>query len=197
MGRIIVWVAHSLMLGAAIAATFTGASCSPSQEPDSASSQNLDTTCRTHSDCVVIPRTCCGHCGQPEASDMQAVHTNVVDLIRRRACAGNSDGCPGCYAYPDPSLLATCVRGTCMAVDLARTAIVHCKQRDDCRIRAASCCECDGSTEPPPLVAIRSDREADYQKLVCDGEVVCPTCERVYPRTPYARCQDDHCVIQR
>ena len=91
---------------------------------------------------------------------MRAVHANVVDRVRRRACDKNLHGCPACFTYPDPSLLARCVQGACVAVDLGRTSVVHGSKDEDCKFRAASCCECNTSSEPPPLVAIASSREA-------------------------------------
>jgi len=144
-------------------------------------------SCTANSECVVMPVTCCGTCGQASASDMVGVNRSHISEYRGDRC--DVAICPACAGEPDPNLIATCEAGTCRALDVRTDPVSACTVSSDCTLRINTCCMC--SFDPP--IAIRADGEADFQALVCDGDEVCPECAPAFPNWA-AYCQVNHCA---
>lgn len=143
--------------------------------------------CTAASDCELVARTCCGHCGQPASGDVRAIARGTARQSSR--CVGT--GCPRCHADPDPALVAYCAAGTCRALDLHTSPLTRCAHDEECSVRPRSCCECD-ATE---WVAIRTDAARTYQRRVCGGAAACPECAG--PSAPHrAFCIDSRCVLR-
>ena len=152
----------------------------------------VDDTCTVPSDCVVVPASCCGSCGQPTRSDAIAIAADQQSAYRASVC-GDDLGCPACFMEPDPTLLATCEAGRCVVVDLATHAATECTSSTDCRVRAAECCECGATITESTVVAV-SDGAA-FEALVCDPGTGCPECAPVYPDTFGATCDAGRCAM--
>ncbi|HJL15282.1 MAG TPA: hypothetical protein RMH99_06490 [Sandaracinaceae bacterium LLY-WYZ-13_1] len=147
--------------------------------------------CEVPSDCVVVPESCCGSCGAATRGDAIAVHRDRTGDWRGMAC-GDDMGCPACFMQQDPTLVATCEAGHCAVVDLQTHPATECASADDCRVRAAECCECGATVEPGTLIAI-SD-EGAFGPLVCDPGMGCPECLPMYPPEVSAACEAGRCV---
>ncbi|MCS6797813.1 MAG: hypothetical protein NZ898_04680 [Myxococcota bacterium] len=169
------------------------AGCASSHDPDTGPDV---ASCTRVSECVLVPRTCCGDCGEPRRGDALALHRDHVEANRREACAGIA-GCPPCIASPDPTLRATCEASRCEVVDLQALPLTECSRAEECRIRTKDCCECGGETSRGSLIAIRADREADYARLACDegAATACPRCAPAYPGEAMAGCVEGRCVV--
>lgn len=146
--------------------------------------------CTSPTDCVLVPRSCCGACGEPSRTDSIALHRDDVNAFRNGVC-GDDVGCPACAGQPDPTLLASCVSGQCAVIDLYVHPSTECMRDDDCRVRAIDCCECGADTSPGRLIAV----SRGYDELVCDPMSACPECAPVYPDTVFALCNDGHCRL--
>lgn len=144
--------------------------------------------CEHASDCTIVARTCCGHCGAPAPGDAVALHAAWArEHLPWRRC--HDTGCPRCHADPDPRLIATCRDHRCRVVDLSRHRITRCTDDADCTLRAASCA-CSGAG----FVAIRADAEESFRRLVCDPDVPACTAHEPPPPTLHARCVERTCV---
>lgn len=149
------------------------------------------TACSKNSDCIVVPKSCCGSCGGATRQDALAVHQGKASEYRQGVCQGM--GCPACYMPTDPTLVATCNAGSCEVVDLLLHASTACTDPSECRVRTTACCECGGPTDDEHLIAISAD--APYSALVCDGQG-CPECAPQYPPKTLA-CAAGHCAIAK
>jgi hypothetical protein len=152
--------------------------------------------CSVRSECTLIADGCCGACGEPGLDDVAPVHRRHVDEHRRRVCP-EPVPCPACPTESTPNLLASCVGWRCAEVDLRAHLASACERDDDCRPRAASCCECNGATAAHDLVAINGASEALYRGLVCDPQQACPECMPIYPADVEAYCAaGGHCALR-
>ncbi|MCZ7682880.1 MAG: hypothetical protein M5U28_30400 [Sandaracinaceae bacterium] len=145
--------------------------------------------CASPTDCVVVPRSCCGTCGVASRGDAVALHRELAASARSARCAGT--GCPDCTADPDPTLLATCRARRCELVDLLRSPLTRCRTADDCQVRTSACCVCDGTA---PYVALASDQDDEYAALVCAPDARCGSCLMTRPSAPIA-CLRGHCRV--
>ncbi len=150
--------------------------------------------CDQPSDCVVVPATCCGVCGQPTVGDVTAVRADRVAEHSEQVCGDEPRGCPDCMIRPTPELVAGCIANRCEAVDLRAHPSTACQRHEDCRVRTPDCCECGGAADAWSVVAV-SDSDA-LTDLVCDEHQGCPKCMPVYPAIR-TRCDSKtgHCVI--
>jgi hypothetical protein len=96
---------------------------------------------------------------------------------------------------PDPTLVATCSDSSCALVDLLALPLTECQSNADCRIRTQDCCECGGSLDFNSLIAIRTDSELAYVRLVCDPGQGCDACLPTYPEQASAECHANRCVV--
>ncbi len=154
------------------------------------SDANAMAACARPTDCMVVPRTCCGSCGAATVSDSVAI-SRAWAATHRYPCTAGA-GCPDCSRRADPTLLATCRAGRCRVFPLARSPLVRCAAESDCGLRAAGCCEC-GATE---FVALRRDRFSAYAQLVCDGTAACGACSAQPPGAIAALCVDGRCRVE-
>lgn len=150
--------------------------------------------CTTPTDCVLLPESCCGSCGQPSRSDIESVPRSGVDAQRAMACA-EPVACPACEGQPDPTLLPDCSMSTCTVLDLNPPAgpapgLSACESDADCIIRAAACCECGATITEETVVALNAGIRG-YEAFVCEGDIGCPECAPAYPDNLVARCLGD------
>ncbi|MFK8002715.1 MAG: hypothetical protein AB8H86_24230 [Polyangiales bacterium] len=151
--------------------------------------------CVTPTDCVLLPESCCGSCGQPSRTDIDSVPRSGVDAQRAMACA-DPVPCPDCEGQPDPTLLPDCSMSSCTVFDLNPPAgpapgLSACEDDTDCVIRAASCCECGATITEETVVAINLEIRGGYEPFVCEPGIACPECAPVYPDNLVARCLGD------
>ena len=151
--------------------------------------------CRTPTDCVLLPESCCGSCGQPSRTDIDSVPRSGADAQRAMACA-DPVPCPACEGQPDPTLLPDCSMSSCTVLDLnppvgPPPGLSACEEDTDCIIRAASCCECGATITEETVVAINLEIRGGYDPFVCEPGTGCPECAPVYPDNLVARCLGD------
>ena len=152
--------------------------------------------CAVPSNCVLRANTCCGVCGQPELSDMDAVNEDRVDAHYDDVCP-DPGPCPDCVQEYNPYLIASCQEQTCTGYDVRQEAFTECSVDSDCKLRTRECCECGGTTEPHMLIAVAKSGELEYRELVCDPDTDCPECLPVYPDNAEAVCNDaGHCEVE-
>lgn len=141
----------------------------------------VGSVCAVATDCVVVPASCCGSCGAPSSGDAVALHRDDALAYRRGVCGDQL--CPACAQDDPPHLLADCVGGACVLVDLMNDSGQEwsgCESDDDCTLRTRDCCPCGADIVESNLVAIRQDRYADFGSLVCEPGASCPECEPSY-----------------
>ncbi len=63
-----------------------------------------------------------------------------------------------------------------------------CDTAQDCQLRSHDCCTCNGDIGQEGLIAIGTDAEEAFSKLVCDPVVSCPECEPQYPDEAQLSC---------
>jgi hypothetical protein len=154
----------------------------------------VDRTCNAPSDCVVQSLTCCPSCGLPNPSNYRAMNRYSQDGFRRGLCAG-MDACPGCDAQVGiNTLLATCVQGQCVLLDLLESEVTLCSTAKDCHLRVPECCECGGSTDEYSVVAVSSSSSVAYSSLMCSLNQVCADCAPIYPNLQ-TECTTGHCRV--
>lgn len=155
------------------------------------------TSCQQPSDCTLTAATCCGTCGIPQKTDVVAVATAGLNAYRNAICGSGPKLCPLCATMNNPDLLATCDRGTCSVVDLTESPLSACSRVTDCRLRAATCCECGASMALWDLVALSSDGLVGYAAILCDAGAACPECMPHYPTNAQLSCTLGHCSLAR
>ncbi len=74
-------------------------------------SMQVFTKCNADSDCIIVPRSCCGSCGAATKSDQTAVSKSEASNYRGSVC--QSTACPACAMMQDPNLKARCTSGMC------------------------------------------------------------------------------------
>lgn len=158
----------------------------PAAEPPAAMRR-----CAAPTDCVVVPRTCCGRCGAAVPGDAIAIQEAWLAEHQGYPCEGG-EGCPDCFAETEPTLFATCRRSLCAVVDLRATPITACRADADCVVTHAACCSCPAS----PAIALHRAREPAYRRLRCgSGPVPCLACAAPAP-AGVAACIDGRCVVR-
>ncbi|MCS6799920.1 MAG: hypothetical protein NZ898_15635 [Myxococcota bacterium] len=128
--------------------------------------------CSGPSECVLLPRTCCGRCGLPTPGDMIALHRSQADAYQREVCDGVA--CPECAGTPDPYLIATCREGRCVALDLRDEPITSCSRHDECVVATNRCCGCPN--EHSNNVLAYNPSRGSLHAFLCDGDVACRPC---------------------
>lgn len=142
-------------------------------------------TCEHHTDCTLVPVSCCGDCGAYTRDDIASVHDDLVSQQRMDACPDDG-ACPPCFTEPDPALQATCEAGECDYVDLYDPAmgftseLTECEDDSDCALRVVDCCECGADIRLDRLVAVRADQLASFTDLVCEPGTACDDCVPTY-----------------
>lgn len=150
--------------------------------------------CAEPSECVVVPNTCCGECGDPTLEGSTAVNRARASEHRDELCA-EAGVCPECETGWNASLIATCNAARCAAVEISRLPLVACTTDDDCVMRTRDCCECGGATSIDSLIALRPDGLIDYLGLVCDTGAICDDCVPAYPDDVHAACVSGVCEV--
>ena len=141
--------------------------------------------CDHHTDCTLVPVSCCGDCGAYTRDDIESVHDDLVSQQRMEACP---DGlaCPPCFTEPNPALHATCEGGGCGYIDLYDPEMGHtsefteCTDDSDCVLRVVDCCPCGAEIRMDRLVAIRVDHLAELSDILCEPGTACDDCEPSY-----------------
>lgn len=191
--------ALALSLGAcaprAPASDTTSARVSPeSGSTKQARADRARRACEAPTDCVLMPRTCCGRCGAATPDDAVALSARWLEAQREAGaitCEGGDEGCPDCFAETASTLVATCRAGRCAVVDLTRSPVTACRGDADCALTLQGCCDC-GSPGP---IAVRRGRESAYRQLICGvGPTACPACVGP-PLIGTATCVAGHCVV--
>ncbi len=151
--------------------------------------------CTASEECVLQANTCCGVCGAPELSDLDAIREDRRTEHFNSVCPEPMP-CPECPTGRNPNLGATCNDASrCEGYDVRDLPLSECEVDSDCRLRVTDCCECGGDVSPFSLIAIRTDGESAYQSLVCTSDVICDDCAPTYPDSHQAYCRDSHCVV--
>ena len=143
--------------------------------------------------CLLVPKSCCGTCGAATPTDMIGVASSQAGAYRAFVCEGSA--CPACAMQQDAFLQSFCQDGACAAIDLHTDPMTACTADTDCTLRYASCCEpCGGPTSG--LLALRTDRIADYLAQICAPDTMCPLCAVIYPPDHHAACDaTGHCNV--
>lgn len=171
------------------------ASPSPARAPASSPSPVVEATtheCEDAPDCGLVHRGCCPPCEAPELAEVAAVSGRARDAFRRAECP-EPLVCPACVAPTNEHLFATCVAGTCEAIDVRADALSACASDDECVVIGRDCCNCD-----PRYVAVRSGQESAYYRAQCGEVPLCSPCEpHEVPARLIGRCTDrGHCAVQ-
>lgn len=173
------------VLALALLTTTLGCAAAPPRAAFGDGKQARAHACHAADECALVPRSCCGQCGQPASGDVRAVLASAVTTPGR--CEGV--GCPRCHADPDPLLVAYCASGTCRALDLHTSPLTRCSADTDCVVRPRGCCEC-GATE---WIAVRASQSSAYALRVCGPVSTCPEC--VGRALVAAVCREGHCAM--
>lgn len=189
-------------LGPALALVLLAACASRAPAARSAGGEASDTTilsgdvhraCESPTDCVVLPRTCCGRCGAATPGDavaLSAAWLRDAAAEGRRVCEG-AESCVDCFEETAPTLVATCRDHLCTLVELDRSELTACRTDADCALTHAGCCAC-GSRQS---IALGRGSEDAYRTLIC-GEVPLPCPECVgRPILGSAACVAGHCAL--
>ena len=155
-----------------------------------------EVACTTNSDCVFESTRCC-YCHVGKLDDAVAVNATSAERYRSRVCAETA-ACPGCtngMRRVEPNLIATCLEGRCVGVDITQTAITACTTKDDCKFRSDRCCGCS-SLGSGNAIPIGVGQDAAYEALRCDPGEACAECSAEVPEGPdFMRGCDGHCLI--
>lgn len=151
-------------------------------------------------ECAVVVNTCCGVCGASELDDVEAVNRDMRDAyFRDLACPDGAVDCPECAAMRNPNLQARCElppddgAGRCGVVDVRTDAEWGaCETDDDCRVRTADCCECNGDVSYENLIAVNCAFPTNSSRL-CDPP--CGGCLTYPPDDASARCTGGFCEL--
>jgi hypothetical protein len=161
-----------------------------------ATTPNVRRDCSSHTDCVLVPASCCGACGAPTSNDVVALRVDAAAGYRESVCSAGY-ACPACASMNNPDLFASCQNSLCVVVDLTTSQVSACSADADCVLRAAACCECGAAMDAHSLVAISKNSASSYASLVCDATAVCAECMPQYPTSPAVICNGGHCWIDR
>ncbi len=196
--------ALSVACGGSVAGTPTGGGSTDASTSDDGSVSSdapvVDTGvetsvgCAMPGMCVLVPKSCCGFCGQPTPTDEIALPRDRASSYRTAVCAGTA--CPDCAGMPDPNLQAFCVGGSCVPVDLRTNAISGCASDGDCEVAWARCC---GTCTPNDLVAVEKGKTSELLGQICDPRIDCAmTCGSIPPAySAYCDPTTKHCVLAK
>jgi hypothetical protein len=141
--------------------------------------------CEDGSECMLIPRTCCGTCGAATAKDVRAVNTDWFETGARSECAGQS--CPDCHDSNAHQLVAVCEKKTCKVLKLDELPLTRCKRDDECATRPVGCCGGEA-------IAVRKDQLERLSERMCGKNGV--GCGRMMqPALPAAICLKGRCAV--
>lgn len=147
--------------------------------------QFIKSRCTYPTDCILHSASCCGDCGAYTRDDIISLTSEDLAQYLDENCS--QKGCPGCYKAPNPSLFADCSKeGQCTWIDIYdpnqdyATEYTRCSTDSDCVLRARECCECGAMISLENIVAIRKDKLADFEKLVCKPGTGCTECAADY-----------------
>jgi hypothetical protein len=155
-------------------------------------------SCAQPGECVLVTRTCCGVCGAPAVTDMDAVRWDETETHHNELCGTGPVNCPRCAIMTNPHLGAICRASHCAAVDVRTDATSSCTTDADCMLRfGLSCCEMCAGTDAE-LTAIRQDALHDLTTCA-PNQGACPPCVPTYPTRAHARCnaQTRQCEVAR
>lgn len=147
--------------------------------------------CQDSTDCAATFAACCDHCTEASLENSVAIAKSSAAAYRDSVCAGAAS-CPRCVSIPNPYLQAICSEGSCTLVDLSTLPLVSCTESSECKLRAATCCECDPLAQ---WISINRASETAYADLVCAPEANCPECSiEVTDIDP--GCHEGRCVVR-
>jgi hypothetical protein len=145
--------------------------------------------CARHSDCSLLPRTCCPGCGLPTADSYLALARGSLSPVEAMTCLGDPiAGCPECESGANPSVYAACIDARCSVVDV--TAFASCLIDTDCRLVSKDCCDCGGDFSEWGIMSVNY---AYVRPQRCDG-VGCDECVPTHPLNTFAICEADRNV---
>lgn len=147
--------------------------------------------CADSTECVATFADCCDHCTEATLDNTIALARDSVEAYRNSSCR-EAPVCPRCVSIPNPNLHAVCTEGRCTLLDISRTSLVDCSESSDCKLRAATCCECELAET---FVAINAAAEQKYAALLCAPESTCPVCT-IEVTDIDALCDDGRCVVR-
>jgi hypothetical protein len=145
--------------------------------------------CAQHSDCSLVPRTCCPGCGLPTADSYLALGRDALSPVEAMTCLGDRGAsCPECESGVNPSAYAACIDAQCSVVDV--TGFASCLINTDCRLVSKDCCDCGGDFSEWGVMSVNYS----YARPPgCDG-VGCGGCIPSNPANVYAVCLKDRNV---
>jgi hypothetical protein len=146
--------------------------------------------------CVVLPASC-DVCALQHPEDVNAVRfTDVDDYADALDCEARE--CPAAERSRNPNLQARCDPQPdgghrCVAFDIRTDAVwAACTTNGDCRVRTASCCECNGDWSSSNLIAVNRDFPGDGGRN-CPGG--CGGCLALPPDGIAATCVEGFCTL--
>mgnify|MGYP006280217217 CR=1 FL=1 len=152
-------------------------------------------SCSKSSECMLRKNNCCGWCGKPMLSDLDAVNRNRTSQHDKAVCP-QPKPCPLCVSAPiPPGFKARCKKSMCQKVDLS--SYNSCTLDTDCRVRTLDCCEdCRSDTNKGALVAINVNQASKVKKALCPPNPTCARCPISYPSSVKAVCQQGTCKLK-
>jgi hypothetical protein len=164
----------------------------------SGSSGMVPLDCKEPSDCALVPRTCCGVCGEPSLGDMIAVPDSQADTYRTNVCTP-PEPCPKCAVQVNPNLIATCRGQKCTGVDIRTDAdYASCNKNEDCVLRAGNeCCELCAPVEPSQYIALNIKGARTLAETACVGAPPCTKCPPGPPPLVKAVCVSNRCAVRK
>lgn len=153
-------------------------------------------SCSEPGTCVLASTTCCGVCGAPKITDVNAVNEKHVAAYNAAICPV-PEPCPDCPSAIEPNLQAFCRGGRCSAVDVRADDLSSCATDGDCMLRYEACCEC-GASGDFNIIALARSKASAYTTERCKAMTACPECAPAYPATLRAVCDTatKHCAVR-
>jgi hypothetical protein len=148
--------------------------------------------CREHSDCVLVPRTCCTPCVPPSADAHLALRFDANSPQSLGLCLGDPEGdCPECEQGSNPAVYAACIDAQCSVVDVSASAA--CRFDEECRLVTKDCCDCGGDFSRWGVMSVN---DSYVRPERCDG-VGCDGCVPEPPNqfAPYCDSERGICSI--
>jgi hypothetical protein len=134
--------------------------------------------CSGPGQCILMPVSCCGVCGQPTASDFVAINSSNSAAYQKHQCPVALP-CPACATTANPNLGARCVQSHCQVFDVQKVSeYSSCQAPSDCVLRnGAGCCECGGNG----WISVSQSGNAALRRDECAPNGACLTCAPVPP----------------
>jgi hypothetical protein len=174
-----------------------GAACNVADSPGVCMAPTTDwNSCSSAGECVLAADSCCGTCGAPSASSMDAVRYDATAAHYSDVCPDPTSGCPDCAQSPNPDLAAFCEIGFCKVVEVSKHPVSACSSDSDCTLAATTCCAC-GEISPFETIALANDGVALYEAQICPPNAgACAPCVPTFDSTLTATCDDTgHCRV--